>query len=134
MSKITRSARMEDCTFRIPGVCNRDPETTVWCHAPHPKKGMGIKGPDSWGAYGCSNCHAVMDGKAPYPVHYFEGRPITKKERWHDAICESQDILTEKGHLLGMEFATEQHRYSQMERADLIREIEELRVLAGVAE
>jgi len=61
MSKIRQSAKGETCTFNLPGVCNHNPETVVLCHAPHPDKGMGLKGPDTWAAYGCSDCHAAMD-------------------------------------------------------------------------
>ena len=31
-SAITRSARGEDCTVRIIGVCTHDPETVIWSH------------------------------------------------------------------------------------------------------
>lgn len=61
MSKITQSAKGEPCSLRIPSVCNRNNETTVFCHAPSVDKGMGIKSPDFWGAYGCFNCHEFMD-------------------------------------------------------------------------
>lgn len=62
-TKLTKSARGEDCTLRIYPYCNGNPETTVFCHAPSDDKGMGIKSPDWWGAYGCSNCHDVIDGR-----------------------------------------------------------------------
>lgn len=61
-SPLTRSARGQECTIRIPGVCNGNPETTVLCHING--AGAGIKAPDYEAAYGCSNCHAVVDGKA----------------------------------------------------------------------
>ena len=61
--KIRNSARDEDCTFRIVGVCNYDPATTVLCHLPDESKGMGKKSDDISAAYGCSNCHDVVDGR-----------------------------------------------------------------------
>lgn len=61
MSKITESARGEECQIRIVGVCNRDNTTVVFCHANG--GGMGMKMPDSEGAYGCSACHDVVDGR-----------------------------------------------------------------------
>lgn len=69
MSKITESARGEDCTIRIPGVCNFDPATTVWCHGNGSAagKGIGMKAIDILGAYGCSACHAVYDRLVPLP-------------------------------------------------------------------
>jgi hypothetical protein len=67
MSKVRESARMEDCTMRFPGVCNFDPSTTVFCHSNRLSdgKGMGMKA--KIGAYGCSACHDVLDGRAPRP-------------------------------------------------------------------
>lgn len=59
LSKITESARGEDCQVRIPGVCNRDPETVVFAHLNG--GGMGMKHPDTEGAYCCSACHDVID-------------------------------------------------------------------------
>lgn len=61
---IRQSARGEDCTLRIPGICNYNPETTVWCHSNESSdgKGMGIKARDEEGCYGCSACHAYYDG------------------------------------------------------------------------
>lgn len=65
MSKITESARGEECQVRIPGVCNFDPEKTVWAHANGlaAGKGRGLKSPDALGTYACSACHDVIDGR-----------------------------------------------------------------------
>lgn len=62
--KITDSARGEQCTINIAGVCSYDPETVVYCHLPDGGKGMGIKSSDLSGAYGCYTCHQVIDGHA----------------------------------------------------------------------
>lgn len=69
MTPIRRSAAGEDCMMGIPGVCNRDPATTVLCHsnALADGKGMGLKAPDTKACYGCSACHDVLDGRAPMP-------------------------------------------------------------------
>ncbi len=63
MSKITESARNEECQIRMPGICNGNPETVVWCHANGSAagKGIGMKSPDLLGAYGCSSCHDEYD-------------------------------------------------------------------------
>lgn len=61
MSKITESARGEQCQVRYPGVCNHDPETVVFAHLNG--GGMGIKHPDTEGAYCCSACHDAYDGR-----------------------------------------------------------------------
>ena len=57
MSKITDSARGQECQIRYPGYCNRDPATTVYCHL----NMIGYKKNDLFGAYGCSGCHDVYD-------------------------------------------------------------------------
>lgn len=57
--KLRDSARGMHCTMRVPGVCNHDKETVVWCHSDLMKhgKGTGIKAHDLFGFYGCSACH-----------------------------------------------------------------------------
>ena len=85
-TKITKSAKGEDCALRIPGVCNFNIETTVYCHAPCVDKGMGIKSPDWWGAYGCYDCHRVIDSHQAYSLSY-----------WMPAIYETQKKLRAKG-------------------------------------
>ncbi len=65
MSKIRASARGEQCTVRLPGVCNHNSETVVLAHYRLPGHcGTGIKPPDFMGAYACSACHDVCDGRA----------------------------------------------------------------------
>jgi len=99
-SKIRESAKGETCTLMIPGVCNFNPETVVLCHAPHPDKGMGMKGPDTWAAYGCSDCHAEMDGRTHIRFDGSTGilgSAMEKRVFWFDAICETQRRLTAKG-------------------------------------
>ena len=59
--KIRNSARGEDCTFHIVGLCNYNPETTVLCHLPSMDKGIGTKSDDICAAYGCSSCHDAID-------------------------------------------------------------------------
>jgi hypothetical protein len=63
MSKITESARGEECQVRIRGVCNWNKETTVWAHANGSAagKGIGMKSIDMLGAYACSACHDAYD-------------------------------------------------------------------------
>lgn len=50
----------QECTVRIPGVCNFNPETTVLAHLNG--YGMGGKHHDFLGAHCCSSCHSVIDG------------------------------------------------------------------------
>jgi hypothetical protein len=83
----------------IPGVCNFNPETVVLCHAPHPNKGTAIKGPDTWGAYGCSSCHDEMDGRTNrfFVGHEFLSPRLQKVMAWYPAILETQRRLIAKG-------------------------------------
>jgi len=70
MTPIRRAARGQDCTLRLPGVCNWNPETTVLCHSNYlaDGKGMGLKAPDTAAAFGCSACHDVLDGRRLRPT------------------------------------------------------------------
>lgn len=70
MSKITESARNEMCELQIPGVCNGNRETTVWCHSNKQchGKGFGKKSLDLFGAFGCSACHDVYDRRRKPPA------------------------------------------------------------------
>lgn len=64
-----RAARGRDCTLALPGICNRDPATTVLCHSNRLEdgKGIGLKAPDTEACFGCSDCHDVLDGRRPLP-------------------------------------------------------------------
>jgi len=103
MTPIRKSARGEACTLRFVGICNRNPETTAWCHSNRSEdgKGLGIKARDEEGCYGCSDCHAWLDGgyagKAPRK---------TVDARFDAARAESQNILRAKGLLPNSEAAT----------------------------
>lgn len=63
MSKITASAKGQDCQVRIIGVCKCDPAYTIWSHCRHGAagKGKGIKSLDLAGAYACTACDAAYD-------------------------------------------------------------------------
>lgn len=93
MTPIRASANGEQCTLRFP-CCNFNPETTVWCHSNRAEdgKGMGIKARDEEGCYGCSACHAFLDGgyaghmpRGMVNVHFDIARVI------------SQNMLRQKG-------------------------------------
>ena len=60
--KLRDSARGQDCTLRLPG-CRFNPEYTVLCHLPVGMKGMSMKSPDLFAAFGCDHCHGVIDGR-----------------------------------------------------------------------
>ena len=65
-NNIRKSARGQDCTVNIPGVCCYVPETTVYAHATvlPPTGIMGGKQNDVLGGYyACHSCHDKMDGR-----------------------------------------------------------------------
>ena len=59
MSKKQRSARGQDCVLNIPGVCNRNPETTVLAHVG--RHGSAKRNHDEDAVYACSACHDAID-------------------------------------------------------------------------
>jgi len=85
--KILASAKGKPCTFRIPGICNRNPETTVFCHGPDKLRAKSRKSPDYWGGYGCSDCHKILD----------ERRVEDWESYWLQGILETQKQLVEEG-------------------------------------
>jgi len=88
VSKITKSAQGEDCQIRLEGICNGNPETTVFCHLPG--GGIGRKQKDLFGAYGCSSCHDEVDGRGSHSA-------IMYREEFYSAVFRTQDILLSKG-------------------------------------
>lgn len=63
--KLRASARGEQCTLRLVGICNFNPETVVLAHIGK-GGGMGSKCGDNMAVFACSNCHDVIDGRASY--------------------------------------------------------------------
>jgi len=89
-TKITKSARGEDCKVRIPGVCNFNAETTVLAHLNG--GGAGMKHNDIHGSYCCSSCHDELDGRIR--SDYSQGQ----LKLWHyDGMVRTQEILLDKG-------------------------------------
>ena len=61
---LRKLAKGQPCMIRVPGVCNRDPATTVLAHYRMAGLcGAGMKPPDALGAFSCSACHDVVDGR-----------------------------------------------------------------------
>jgi hypothetical protein len=95
-SKLTKSAKGQECQVRIVGICNFNPETTVLAHLDG--GGMGAKRLDIHGAYACSDCHTWVDGG------YTQGAlKATKSDRdlWHhEAMVRTQEIMVANGVLV----------------------------------
>lgn len=94
MSKITASARGEDCTIRLPSICNHNPETTVLAHLSGIRfgHGTGQKVNDLHAAYSCSCCHDAVDGRigTPFSKEYLKLSHL-------EGVIETQIKLKEKG-------------------------------------
>lgn len=90
--KITQSARGEDCTVRIVGVCNGNPETTVLAHLPSNRHGIGLKSSDISGVYACSCCHDRIDRR----IH---SRELEERREWYllRAVIETHERMVESG-------------------------------------
>lgn len=92
--KITGSAKGEDCTLRMPGVCNFNPDTTVFAHIGG--AGMGLKAHDIHGFYACSDCHDLIDNRNS--VHIIKLIVYEKiASECLRAMIETQSILIQKG-------------------------------------
>ena len=57
-TKKQQAARNADCTLRIPGCCNWDPETTVLAHV---GSGTAKRKNDAYAVFACSDCHDAID-------------------------------------------------------------------------
>lgn len=65
MTDLRKLARGRECTVRLVGICNRNPETTVLAHFRLVGvSGMGMKSPDLLAAFACSACHDAIDRRA----------------------------------------------------------------------
>ncbi len=92
MSKITASAKGEDCTVRLGGICNHNPETVVFCHISGVRHGHGVGIKTIFGAYGCSSCHDALDGRVKTQYNAIE-----LKNAFYEAVLETLNKLNEKG-------------------------------------
>ena len=91
MSKYTKAAKGQDCQVRIPGVCNRNPETVVFAHLNG--GGMGMKHSDIHGAYACSACHTWLDGGY---VHD-DIAPFVRSAMHLEGMLRTQKIMIQEG-------------------------------------
>lgn len=87
--KLRDSARGQECTLRLPGTCNFNPETTVLAHVPCGMSGMGMKGPDQISIYCCNSCHDQLDKRTNGPE--IDGWDVIR------AIAETQTKMVEQG-------------------------------------
>jgi hypothetical protein len=84
--KLRESARDQECTFQIEGVCTHDNSTTVLCHINVlGDKGFGTKSSDLSAAFGCYACHDFVDNVrlCPQDSLFYTRRAILRTmHRW----------------------------------------------------
>lgn len=81
MKDLTKLAKGEECLIRVPTECNGNPDTTVACHVRLIDiSGAGFKSPDLFIAFGCSGCHAVVDGQQKSTYSYEQRRLMLVEE------------------------------------------------------
>ena len=93
MMDLRKYARRKPCMVRIPHYCNGDPETTVLAHIRMAGiTGVGLKAPDLLGAWACSSCHDVLDGRVK---HYIGQNDL---RLWHlEAVARTIAALVRDG-------------------------------------
>lgn len=89
-TKITKSAKGQECQVRLPGICNFDDETTIFAHIGE-GGGMGSKVDDIHGAYCCSDCHKEIDSQ----TMRMKDRNLVELYSWH-GVQRTQGILVNK--------------------------------------
>lgn len=95
MKDLRKLAREQECQIRLPHVCNFNPETTVLCHFRLKGYcGTAIK-PDDFifGAWGCSACHDVCDGRVRVKHLTYEQIRLAHAE----GVMRTQYEIIEKG-------------------------------------
>jgi len=85
--KIMKSAEGKECTLRLIGICNGNPETTVAAHIGR-NRGMGIKAGDNMVVYACSACHSEIDAcsRASYADDKLRAIEETQQQLIDDGI------------------------------------------------
>lgn len=92
--RIMAAARGQQCSLRLPGICNFNDMTTVAAHLPGIGKGTGTKVSDLHVAFACSACHDALDRQT------FDRFGLTPASVWMAALrghCETQARLVEMG-------------------------------------
>lgn len=83
--KIMAAANGQDCTLRLVGVCNFNPDTTVAAHVGI-RRGMACKAGDNMVVFACYDCHNAIESN----------RTMYSEDKLR-ALEETQEILIDKG-------------------------------------
>ena len=88
---LRKEARGRECQVREPGICNGDNSTTVLAHLNG--AGMGMKHHDLFGAWACSNCHDLLDGRNHAKIYSRQHRELIHLQ----AMLRTQKALLSEG-------------------------------------
>ena len=92
--KIRQSAKGEDCTVNVVGICNYNPETTVLAHIQlKGHGGMSTKPSDMMACYACSECHDFLDNRN----HTKSIEQEFKTDYQLSALAKTHERLIDKG-------------------------------------
>jgi hypothetical protein len=92
--KLRKLAKGQNCMVRIPGICNRNPETVVLAHLNG--AGWSLKQPDLLGAWCCSDCHDAVDGRSKKYLEH--GHDYWEVTIWfYEGVFRTQKQLIEMG-------------------------------------
>jgi len=88
LTKIQKSARNQECTLNIAGVCNYDTDTTVLCHIGFGDNntigsGKRIRPGERNAVYGCSACHDFIGSGNDY---YYIARALVRTAEARDEL------------------------------------------------
>ncbi|MGB1214947.1 MAG: nuclease domain-containing protein [Pikeienuella sp.] len=102
---IMKAACGEECTLRVssiyPGYTCAGPETTVGTHLPVFGKGISTKCTDSAVAFGCINCHNIIDGPDKKRRDFIQEKyPSALAMRMLNALAETHIRLIQEGVIL----------------------------------
>lgn len=92
---LRKLAKDKPCMIRVPGICNRTPETTVLAHLRMiGLSGAGLKAADWFAAWACSDCHDYVDNRR------YRALPEERRLALLEGVIRTQHELVERGYLL----------------------------------
>jgi len=99
--RIMQSAQGQPCSLRIASFVGRKcsgNDTTVGCHLPVFGRGVGTKATDLAVAYGCFECHNILDGRDQNALALIRDRyPTAFMERLLLGLVETHARLVAMG-------------------------------------
>lgn len=85
--KLRASARGEQCTMQVAGICNNNPETVVLAHVKTEGGKIGGKSADYSACFACYDCHAWLDqnqGSEEDRIFYTRRAMVRTWTRWFE--------------------------------------------------